>query len=74
MTFRNHFKEIIPSINTSKWPGNVKSLVNHVYFIDRILLKFYNHSSIKIILKVRKFFPGTGYVRCWKSHKRYKVR
>ena len=75
MAFRDHFAEIIPSINTFKWTGNVKSLVNHVYITDRSLLKLYNHSSIKMIKKIRKFFPGTGYVsRCWKSHKRYKVR
>ena len=49
MAFRDHFAEIIPSINTFKWTWNVKGLVNHVYIIDRTLLKFYNHSSIKMI-------------------------
>lgn len=51
-TFNNYFAEIVYTfLNLFKWPGNVTSLANDFDIIDCIVLKFDNHSSIKMVKK-----------------------
>ena len=39
----------VPFLNLLKWPGHVRSLANYLDIIDSIIMKFHNHTRIKMI-------------------------
>ena len=41
----------VPFLNLLKWPGHVRSLANYLDIIDSIIMKFHNHTRIKMIKK-----------------------